>query len=320
MSTTKEAHPDSDLFAHATGPAQPIVASHEGEQPLKLYSGWFCPFVQRVWSVLEEKKIPYQYIEVNPYHKPDSLLKLNPRGLVPTLQYDNKPLYESTVICEFLEEAYPDHGPRLLPDDPFEKARVRIWTDFCTSRIIPAFHRFLQFQPLEDEEGLDVVRKEFLGKLKELAAEMDKEGPYFLGKEPGLIDFVVAPWIVCLLPTAHYNRSLLTLAFSCDSGSSIITRAGSAFQMTTPHGIVSGSIRRLWKGGRVSRIQRVRGKSICPFTSAMQTIQRRVSWRRRQERGVVCLRLQNACLGQCCHRRQRKWTRWVDCELYRIRR
>ena len=85
----------------------------------------FCPFVQRVLLVLLEKNIPFQYIEVNPYHKPESLLKFNPRGLVPTLQYHNKPLYESTVICEFLEDAYAD-TPRLLPSDPYEKARSRI--------------------------------------------------------------------------------------------------------------------------------------------------------------------------------------------------
>jgi glutathione S-transferase len=126
-------------------------------------------------------------MQVNPYHKPESLLKLNPRGLVPTLQYDNKPLYESTVICEFLDEAYPDHGPKLLPDDPYERARTRIWTDYCTSRIIPAFHRFLQFQPMSDTGGL-------LGHLKEFTKEMDSEGPYFSGKDVGLIDLVVAPW------------------------------------------------------------------------------------------------------------------------------
>lgn len=157
-----------------------------------------CPFVQRAWTVLEEKKIPYQYIEVNPYHKPDSLLQLNPRGLVPTLQYENKPLFESTVICEFLEEAYPDHGPRLLPRDPYLRARTRIWTDFCTSRIIPAFHRFLQFQPMKDEEGLKGVRGEFLEKLKELTKEMDPSGPFFFGAEPTLLDFVVAPWVVSI--------------------------------------------------------------------------------------------------------------------------
>jgi glutathione S-transferase len=133
-------------------------------------------------------------MKVNPYHKPESLLKLNPRGLVPTLQYDNKPLYESTVICEFLEEAFPDHGPKLLSEDPYERARTRIWTDYCTSRIIPAFHRFLQFQPMSNTEGLEEVRKEFLGHLKEFTKEMDPEGPYFSGKDVGLIDLVVAPW------------------------------------------------------------------------------------------------------------------------------
>lgn len=65
-----------------------------------------------------------------------------------------------------------------------------------TSRIIPAFHRFLQFQPMSDEEGLEEVRGEFLGKLKEFMGEMDSTGPFFFGKEPSLIDFVVAPWIV----------------------------------------------------------------------------------------------------------------------------
>ncbi|KAI5361317.1 Putative glutathione S-transferase, Thioredoxin-like superfamily, glutathione Transferase family [Septoria linicola] len=191
-------HPDADLHPVATGPAKSIVDAHQDEQPLKLYSGWFCPFVQRAWTVLEEKKIPYQYIEVNPYNKPQSLLTLNPRGLVPTLQYDSKPLFESTVICEFLEDAYPNHGPHLLPQDPYERARTRIWTDFTTSRIIPAFHRFLQFQPMSDKTGLEEVRGEFLEKVKELAKELDPEGPFFLGEEPSLIDFVIAPWIVRL--------------------------------------------------------------------------------------------------------------------------
>lgn len=63
-------------------------------------------------------------------------MDLNPRGLVPTLQYQGKPLYESTVLCEFLEEAYPDHTPKLLPDDPYIRARTRIWTD-CEISYLP---------------------------------------------------------------------------------------------------------------------------------------------------------------------------------------
>jgi glutathione S-transferase len=195
-------HPDSNVHPSATGAAAQTVSSHSGpiSHGVKLYSGWFCPFVQRVWLVLEEKKIPYEYIEVNPYNKPQSLLSLNPRGLVPTLEYEGKPLYESTVICEFLEEVYGEEGgKRLLPIDPYEKARCRIWVDFCTSRIIPSFHRFLQFQPMSETMGLKDVRNEFLGQLKTFTNEMHPNGPFFLGKQPSLVDFVVAPWAVSFL-------------------------------------------------------------------------------------------------------------------------
>ena len=147
-----------------------------------------------------------RYIEVNPYHKPKSLLDLNPRGLVPTLQYDNKPLYESTVICEFLEDAYPNHGLKLLPDDPYIRARMRIWTDFVTTRILTSFHRFLQSQP--GESSIDNVRFEFLNNLMQFAEAADEEGPFFLGKEPSLVDFVLAPWAVRLWVFDHYKGGL----------------------------------------------------------------------------------------------------------------
>lgn len=51
--------PDAQLHPTATGPAKSLVDAHSEPQPLKLYAGWFCPFVQRVWIVLEEKQIPY---------------------------------------------------------------------------------------------------------------------------------------------------------------------------------------------------------------------------------------------------------------------
>jgi glutathione S-transferase len=139
---------------------------------------------------------------VNPYHKPQSLLDLNPRGLVPTLQYQNKPLYESTVLCEFLEEAFPDRPPHLLPKDPYDRARTRIWTDYVGSRIIPAYHRFLQHQ---GQDGLKEKQQDFLDHLKEFTKEMDPEGPYFMGKEFSLIDIVIAPWANRLWVFDHFK-------------------------------------------------------------------------------------------------------------------
>ncbi|KAH7026146.1 putative glutathione S-transferase [Microdochium trichocladiopsis] len=208
--------PDADLHPVATGPAKRIVDEHADEQPLKLFAGWFCPFVQRVWITLEEKKIPYQYIEVNPYHKGEQLMSINPRGLVPTLQVGpGRSLYESTVVCEYLEDHYPEHEPHILPpkqqgkagddDADYQRARARIWADYVTSRVIPAFHRFLQFQPEsgQDEraaaEQLDKLRGEYRDTLLTFARELVKgggPGPFFGGEDLGLVDIVLAPWAV----------------------------------------------------------------------------------------------------------------------------
>ncbi|PYH42628.1 uncharacterized protein BP01DRAFT_131805 [Aspergillus saccharolyticus JOP 1030-1] len=218
--------PDADIHPEATGPAKALVAHHQAEQPLKFYAGWFCPFVQRVWLALEEKQIPYQYIEVNPYHKQPSFLALNPRGLVPTITSPSpdasssssaRPLYESTVILEYLEEAYPTHGPALLPTDPYLRARARIWIDYVTSRIIPAFHRFLQHQPSSSDSAagdtarggeLQTLREEFLNTLKEFARELHPQGPYFSGQDFGLVDVVLAPWAIRLWVFDEFKAGL----------------------------------------------------------------------------------------------------------------
>ncbi|KAM5460205.1 putative glutathione transferase [Microsporum ferrugineum] len=211
--------PDADIYPTATGLAKKVVDRHSREQPLKLYAAWFCPtpdrssYVQRVWIVLEEKNIPYQYIEVNPYKKPASLLSLNPRGLVPTLVCPTlrpdgstaaKPLYESPVINEFLEDAFTDPERPLHPADPFQKARGRIWIDYVTSRITPSFYRFLQYQG--DDEGLNKAREEFIGHLKEFTLAMDEIGPFFHGKEFMLPDIMLAPLAIRLWVLNHFKK------------------------------------------------------------------------------------------------------------------
>lgn len=146
-------------------------------------------------------------IQINPYHKSKELLDLNPRGLVPTLQYDNKPLYESTVICEFLEETYHSHGPKLLPRDSFDKARARIWIDFVGSRVIPSFFRFLQYSD-DTDQGLQAAREDFHHQLKQFTQAMDETGPFFLGSEISLVDIAIIPWAVRLWVFDHFKGGL----------------------------------------------------------------------------------------------------------------
>ncbi|KAI1424873.1 putative glutathione S-transferase [Xylaria sp. FL1777] len=209
------APPDADIYPVATGLAKQTVDDHAAEQQLKLFAGWFCPFVQRTWITLEEKGIPYQYIEVNPYNKGPELMRSNPRGLVPTLEVaPGKPLYESNILCEYLDEHYADHKPQLRPSDDYERARCRIWTDFVTTRVIPAYHRLLQFQPASyDGDGaarLDELRAEFRKHLLEFTAEMADaaEGPYFAGRDIGLVDIALVPFATRLWVFEEFKGGL----------------------------------------------------------------------------------------------------------------
>ena len=86
---------------------------------------------QKVRLSLAEKGLDWEsrYIDTGfakrDQHDPD-YLKLNPRGVVPTLVHDDRVIRESQVILEYLEDAFPD--PPLRPADPYERAQMRLWT------------------------------------------------------------------------------------------------------------------------------------------------------------------------------------------------
>ncbi|KAK5009025.1 hypothetical protein LTR39_005029, partial [Cryomyces antarcticus] len=177
----------------ATGNALNTVKKHSKEHELKLYGSCFCPFVQRVWISVEVKKISYQYIEVDPYKKPDSLLEVNPRGLVPALRHGDWGCYESTVLMEYLEDL--NNGEALLPPDPKIRAHSRLWTDHVNRHVIPGFYRFLQ----EQDQGKQVeYAEELKTEISKLVDAADKNGPFFLSDKMSFVDIQIAPWVIRL--------------------------------------------------------------------------------------------------------------------------
>ncbi|EEH20990.2 hypothetical protein PABG_03221 [Paracoccidioides brasiliensis Pb03] len=178
----------------ASGLAATTVKKHAKEADLKLFGSCFCPFVQRVWIALEVKGIPYQYIEIDPYKKPDSLLEMNPRGLVPAIRHGNWECYESTVLLEYLDDL--DTGNLLLPSrDPQLRAHCRLWADHINRHIIPTFYRLLQEQDLQKQIQHSEELKEEISKLVN-ASHM--HGPFFLGPTISFVDIQFAPWILRL--------------------------------------------------------------------------------------------------------------------------
>lgn len=116
---------------------------------------------------------------------------INPKGLVPAIEYKGKALYESLILCELLEEEYPNHTPKLLPSNAADRAYARIWIDFVSKSIVPWVMRLIQAQePDKQRDALEELNKN----LKTFADKI--EGPYFLGNEFSLVDVAVVPWIV----------------------------------------------------------------------------------------------------------------------------
>ncbi|KAF2092976.1 hypothetical protein NA57DRAFT_81657 [Rhizodiscina lignyota] len=177
----------------ATGPALETVKLHSQDDVLKLFGSCFCPFVQRVWISLEAKKIAYQYIEVDPYSKPKSLLEINPRGLVPALRHGDWGCYESSVLMEYLEDL--NVGNPLLPPDPKSRALCRLWSDHINRHIIPAFYRYLQEQDANKQVDYALELKAEIDKLVEAASP---QGPLFLGPDLSFVDVQLAPWMLRL--------------------------------------------------------------------------------------------------------------------------
>ena len=86
---------------------------------------------QKVRITLVEKGLSWEARKVDLFkteqYDPE-YLKLNPKGVVPTLVHDGTPIIESTLICEYIDETFPD--PPLIPKDSAERTRMRLWSKF----------------------------------------------------------------------------------------------------------------------------------------------------------------------------------------------
>jgi glutathione S-transferase len=100
---------------------------------LTLVSHLLCPYVQRAASALREKGVPFERVVIDLVDKPDWFVKISPLGKVPLLRVPRPEggesiLFESNVICEYIEETQP--GPRLHPEDALQRAEHRAWMEF----------------------------------------------------------------------------------------------------------------------------------------------------------------------------------------------
>ena len=155
---------------------------------VELVSFAMCPYVQRAAIGLQEKNVPYEVRYIDLADKPAWFLEISPRGKVPVLIVDGTPIFESSAICEYLDEVCPP--PRLFSDDPLLRARERGWFQFAEDVLAPIKQRMLT----TDQKIYDAAAEALTRALSRLEPEL--AGREFLsgdGTRFGMADVAIAP-------------------------------------------------------------------------------------------------------------------------------
>ncbi|XP_041455670.1 glutathione S-transferase omega-1-like [Lytechinus variegatus] len=157
----------------------------------RLYSFRFCPFAHRARLVLAAKNVDYELVNISLSKKPEWYFSKNPFGTTPCFEHDEKIVRDSTLVCEYVNDAYPDHG-NLWPSDPYRKAQDKMLLDYFGSKISPPFFKATYHPPESPtEDYLAIYQKE----LYVLEDELKKRGTaFFFGNRPGLVDYIMWPW------------------------------------------------------------------------------------------------------------------------------
>ncbi|MDA7855654.1 glutathione S-transferase family protein [Pseudomonadales bacterium] len=129
---------------------------------ITLYGASASPFVRKVLAVLAIKQLPFEHIQQMPFANDAEFKKISPLGKIPALKDGDITVCDSTVICEFLEDSYPN--PAVYPIDPADKARARWLEDLGDTKVAELasgifFQRFMRPMVLQQATDEALVEK-----------------------------------------------------------------------------------------------------------------------------------------------------------------
>ncbi|KAF7849151.1 hypothetical protein BT93_L1188 [Corymbia citriodora subsp. variegata] len=150
---------------------------------------WPSLFGMRARIALREKGVEFDMREEDLSNKSLLLLKMNPvHKKIPVLIHNGKPVCESLIIVQYLDETWGPESP-LLPSDPHERARANFWADYVDKKVYPA----LRATWLSTGEALEAAKKEYIKCLKVSEGELGDKA-YFGGERFGYVDVSLIPF------------------------------------------------------------------------------------------------------------------------------
>lgn len=174
-----------------------MVVNQRSRTVLTLYSAVDCLHCHRVRLVLAAKGVTYDLVPVDLNRPPEDLAEVNPYNSVPTLVDRDLVLYDTNVICEYLDERYPH--PPLMPIDPLTRARVRL-------AIVRIENDWLTLANALDQsagKAADMARKALRDALIQ-NVQAFKASKFFLSSDMSLADCTLSP-LIWRLPSLGIN-------------------------------------------------------------------------------------------------------------------
>jgi glutathione S-transferase len=165
---------------------------------IRAIGSFVSPYVRKVLACMNLKGLAYEVDPITPFFGNDEYERLSPLRRIPVLTDGDVSICDSSVICAYLDDAYPDRS--LLPTSPKDRARARWLEEFADTRLGDVFIWALFYQevvrplvwgePTDEARVTKAVSEDIPQALDYLERELPSDG--FLFGDIGLADIAVA--------------------------------------------------------------------------------------------------------------------------------
>jgi glutathione S-transferase len=167
-------------------------------RPLTIIGSYVSPYVRKVLACMNLKGLDYEVDPITPFFGNDEFRRLSPLCRIPVLIDGDFSISDSSVICAYVDEAYPGHA--LFPADPKDRARARWLEEFADTRLGDLFIWSLFYQkvvrpmvwaePTDEKRVSKALEQDIPAALDYLERELPADG--FLFGDIGVADIALA--------------------------------------------------------------------------------------------------------------------------------
>ncbi|CAA7020717.1 unnamed protein product [Microthlaspi erraticum] len=164
---------------------------------VKLIGSWASVYVMRARIALNLKSISYEFLQETYGSKSELLLKSNPvYKKMPVLLHADKPVCESNIIVQYIDEAWSSSEPSILPSNPYDRAIARFWAAYVDDKWFTSVRSILTAKGEEEmkeaiaqvEEKTEIIEKAFVDCSK-------GSKPFFNGDHIGFLDIALGSFL-----------------------------------------------------------------------------------------------------------------------------